>query len=51
MQAAKHNPEFAAKAGIPQSVAADFVAADKGKSGKGLPERKTRAQKRYSKEK
>ena len=35
MQAAKHNPAFAKKMGIPQSVASDFVKADKGKkSGK-----------------
>lgn len=32
MQAAAHNPEFAKKAGIPQSVAQDFVAADKRKN-------------------
>lgn len=29
MQAAKHDPAFAKKMGIPQSVARDFVAADK----------------------
>lgn len=29
MEAAKHNPEFAKKMGIPQSVAAELVAADK----------------------
>lgn len=29
MQAAKHNPAFAKKIGIPQKVAADFTAADK----------------------
>ena len=28
MQAAAHNPEFAKKASIPQSVAKEFVAAD-----------------------
>jgi hypothetical protein len=28
MEAAAHNPEFARKAGIPQSVAQEFVAAD-----------------------
>jgi hypothetical protein len=33
MRAAKHNPAFAKKLGIPQSVATDFVAADK-KQGK-----------------
>lgn len=47
MAAAAHNPEFAKKAGVPQSVAKDFNQADKGKSDKGLPEKKTRAQKRY----
>ena len=31
MQAAAHNPEFAKKAGIPQSVAQEFNQADKGK--------------------
>lgn len=29
MQAAKHNPEFAKKIGIPKKVASEFVAADK----------------------
>lgn len=31
MQAAAHNPEFAKKAGVPVSVAKEFVAADKRK--------------------
>jgi len=31
MSAAAHNPEFAKKAGIPQSVAEDFHEADKAK--------------------
>ena len=31
MEAAKHNPKFAKKAGIPQSVAKEFVSADKAK--------------------
>lgn len=31
MQAAKHNPGFAKKMGIPQSVARKYVAADKRK--------------------
>jgi hypothetical protein len=39
MRAAKHNPEFAAKMGIPQHVAADFVAADKGRDLSKLPEK------------
>jgi hypothetical protein len=34
MRAAAHNPKFAKKTGVPQSVAKDFVAADK-KAGKG----------------
>ena len=34
MQAAKHDPKFAKRLGIPQKVARDFVAADKKKSGK-----------------
>lgn len=29
MEAVKHNPKFARKVGIPQSVGEDFVAADK----------------------
>jgi hypothetical protein len=29
MRAAKHNPAFAKKMGIPQKVASEFVAADK----------------------
>lgn len=36
MQAVAHNPEFAAKVDIPQSVGRDFVEADK-KAGKRLP--------------
>ncbi len=31
MAAAAHNPEFAKKSGIPQSVAQEFNQADKGK--------------------
>ena len=31
MEAAAHNPAFAKKAGIPQKVAKEFVAADKAK--------------------
>ena len=31
MRAAKHDPEFARRMGIPQKVAAEFVAADKKK--------------------
>lgn len=32
MRAVEHNPEFAAKVGVPQSVGAEFVAADQGKA-------------------
>ena len=36
MEAVAHNPAFAKKAGVPQSVGAEFSAADKGKKfGKG----------------
>lgn len=41
MQAAKHNPDFARKVGIPQKVAAEFVAADK-RAGKFQPRGKKR---------
>lgn len=34
MRAAKHNPAFAKKVGIPQKVAREFVAADKRKAKK-----------------
>ena len=34
MRAAANNPEFAKKAGVPQSVAKEFEAADKAKAGK-----------------
>ena len=33
MQAVAHNPKFAKKVGIPQSVGKDFAAADKMKNG------------------
>jgi hypothetical protein len=38
MEAAAHNPAFAKKAGIPQKVAKEFVAADK-KKAKGSKSR------------
>ena len=37
MAAVANNPEFAKKAGVPQSVGKDFTAADKGVSFKGGP--------------
>jgi hypothetical protein len=40
MQAAAHSPAFAKKVGIPVSVAKDFVAADKKRGTRKLPERK-----------
>jgi hypothetical protein len=40
MAAVAHNPEFAKKAGVSQSVGKDFAAADKGQRYKSLPERK-----------
>ena len=36
MEAAAHNPEFAKKAGIPQSVAQEYTQADKNKLAKAL---------------
>lgn len=40
MRAAAHNPAFAKKAGVPQSVAKDFSAADEKRGTKQLPARK-----------
>ena len=40
MAAAAHNPQFAKKAGVPQSVAQEFNQADKGNFGKKLPTKK-----------
>lgn len=39
MRAAAHNPEFADKAGISQSVAKEFEEADKAKDKKSLREK------------
>ena len=39
MQAAAHNPEFARKAGIPQSVAQEYNQADNRKLAKALRKR------------
>ena len=39
MEAVKRNPEFAKKAGIPQSVGEEYAAADAGTSYNALPER------------
>jgi hypothetical protein len=36
MRAAAHNPKFAKRLGIPQSVAKDYVKADKKKGKKAL---------------
>jgi hypothetical protein len=35
MEAAAHNPAFAKKAGIPQKVAKEFIAADAAKAKRG----------------
>jgi hypothetical protein len=40
MEAAAHNPAFAEKAGIPQNVAKEFVAADK-KAAKRTPSKRS----------
>lgn len=42
MRAAAHSPDFAKRAGIPQSVAKEFTAADAGKKEK-LPEKKKKS--------
>lgn len=39
MQAVAHNPEFAAKVDIPQSVGKDYADADRGRDIKRLPKR------------
>lgn len=39
MEAAAHNPEFAKKSGIPQSVAQEYTQADKNKLVKALREK------------
>ena len=39
MQAVAHNPEFAARVGIPQTVGKDFAQADQGRNLKQLPVR------------
>jgi hypothetical protein len=40
MRAAAHNPAFAKKVGVPQSVAKEFSAADEKHGTKRLPARK-----------
>ena len=42
MLAVAHNPEFARKAGVPQSVGQDFEAADEGKTDERDPQAKKR---------
>ena len=46
MEAVAHNPAFAKKAGVPQSVGKDFAEADKGKK---FSAKKSRSQKWYGK--
>jgi hypothetical protein len=41
MEAVAHDPKFAKKAGIPQSVGKDFAEADKGKAEFKAKKRKT----------
>lgn len=48
MELAAHNPQAAKRAGIPQSVAKDFVEADKGKTFAAKPAN-DRATRRYGK--
>ncbi|MFA7278753.1 MAG: hypothetical protein WC100_01505 [Sterolibacterium sp.] len=49
MQAASHNPKFAKKAGIPQSVAKEFVAADEARAER-TTKAKAKVEKRYGKD-
>jgi hypothetical protein len=44
MEAVAHDPGFAKKAGVPQSVGQDFADADKGKSFKQAASRKRLAE-------
>lgn len=44
MEAVAHSPDFAKKAGVPQSVGKDFAAADEAKS---KPKRKSQAARLY----
>ena len=43
MRAAAHDPSFAKKLGIPQSVAREFVQADKGRNSKGTDMKESKA--------
>jgi len=47
MRAAAHNKGFAKRAGIPQSVAAEFVAADERTSNKFVPKRQKKPSRRH----
>ncbi len=49
MEAVAHNPAFAKKAGVPQSVGKDFAEADKGKKFGGP--KKSRSERWYGKSK
>lgn len=42
MEAIAHNPDFARRAGVPQSVGKEFVAADSGKKFSRPPKKKAR---------
>jgi hypothetical protein len=47
MEAVAHDPKFAKKAGVAQSVGKDFAAADKGKDTSKLPQRKSKMEVLY----
>lgn len=49
MEAVAHDPKFAKKAGIPQSVGKDFAAADDKAGITKAPGKMTKAQRRYTK--
>lgn len=46
MRAVAHNPKFAKKAGVPQSVGQDFAVADIGKSFEKSPQKATPSKRR-----
>ena len=48
MEAAAHNATFAEKAGIPQDVAREFVAADKKKARKRKPSAQRKSNRKTS---
>ncbi len=46
MEAVAHNPQFAKKAGVPQSVGKDFAMADMGRKFAGKPKASGKAKRK-----